>query len=139
MACQPIQPGDELPDFDARTLRGDAVNYRRAVWQKKIVVLVTFSFPDSAAARAYRAALAARDCDLTAYETAVLVHDARVVGSVDAGRAIPVPSVVIADRWGEVREVQHPLDDRGLPPVDEIIEWLRFVQIECPECQGETR
>ncbi len=132
-----IQPGDELPGFHATTLQGATVDYRRDVWQKKLVVLVTFASPASPHARAYRDALARRERELTAYDTTLLFRDGRE-GS-DAGDLIPSPSVIIADRWGEVRDVRTATDEGGLPSADAIVEWLRFVQVECPECQGETK
>ncbi len=133
-----IQSGDQLPDFDALTLDGHRVNYRQDVWQKKLAVLVTFASPHSDVAHAYRSALAARVRELTACDTMLLI----VPGDGDrhgARSPLPAPAVIIADRWGEVRDVEHPPDDGGLPGVDAIIEWLRFVQVECPECQGETK
>ncbi len=133
-----LRPGDELPDFDGVTLDGRTVNYRRDLWQKKFVVLVAFASPASADAQAYRSALLNRERELTSHETALLF----LAGGKDGAPStapVPVPSVVIADRWGEVRDVQHPADERGLPAPDAIVEWLRFVQVECPECEGETK
>ncbi len=126
-----MNPGDSLPDFDARTLADRPINYRQDVWQKKLAVLIGFLDPASDAARAYRRELSRREADLTAWDTLLLV--------VTHLPGCTAPAVVIADRWGEVRHVAHPADDRGLPGIDDLIEWLRFVQAECPECQGETR
>jgi hypothetical protein len=53
--------------------------------------------------------------------------------------AVPSPGVVVADRWGEVYYVQEADRAAALPPPAELIDWLRFVRDECPECQGETR
>ena len=33
----------------------------------------------------------------------------------------------------------EPPSAAGLPGPDELIEWLRYVQMQCPECQGEAR
>ena len=43
------------------------------------------------------------------------------------------PAVIVADEWGEVffdAEVDH-----GFVRPREILEWLRFVAIQCPECE----
>ncbi len=124
--------GDTVPDFEAQTLDGRTVRYRD-IWQNKLLVLVRFASPESEAARAYRRRLVDRQAELTANDTVVLVATRLPLPFPAA------PGLVIADRWGEVRWIAHPDDDAGLPPTAEIIEWLRFVQMECPECQGETR
>lgn len=47
--------------------------------------------------------------------------------------------ISIADQWGEIvfdesgGEEVHPF-----PEVQEVVEWLRFLAIQCPECQGEA-
>ncbi len=135
MAPKLLGEGDELSDFEARTLGGGVVTYRHDAWQRKMVAAVRFREPESAPARAYRARLGDRERELTAHDTLLLV-----VGPHDRGAdAFPAPGLVIADRWGGVRFVAHPADDEGLPAVGEVIDWLRFVQVECPECQGESR
>jgi hypothetical protein len=61
----------------------------------------------------------------------------------DAGRAlttrgIPTPAVLIADQWGELALVHDAGESHDFPTPDEIVEWLRFLAIQCPECQGEA-
>lgn len=48
-------------------------------------------------------------------------------------------SIIIADQWGEVFHVYagEP-DSHDFPAPDEVVEWLRFLAIQCPECQGEA-
>ncbi len=47
--------------------------------------------------------------------------------------------MVIADQWGEVFFVEAGAEGKHtLPPAAEVVEWLRFVAIQCPECQGEA-
>lgn len=48
-------------------------------------------------------------------------------------------SILIADQWGEIflAEAGHGEQHAFLPP-EEVAEWLRFVAIQCPECQGEA-
>jgi len=46
------------------------------------------------------------------------------------------PRVVIADRWGEIVHIASPPHGQAsqLPNVDEVLSWIRFVRIQCPEC-----
>ena len=53
---------------------------------------------------------------------------ARRVGAVDE-RGEPVPAAYLADRWYEVFDAQGEED---LSP-DALLEWLRYVEIQCPE------
>lgn len=45
-------------------------------------------------------------------------------------------TVVVADEWGEVYQAWDAADGHELPGVDELVEWLQFVGIQCPECEG---
>lgn len=48
-------------------------------------------------------------------------------------------SMIIADQWGEVFHVHPGAPGRhDFPAPEEVVEWLRFVAIQCPECQGEA-
>lgn len=53
-------------------------------------------------------------------------------------RGVPRPGVVIADQWGEVFAVEAAGGDHAFPPAVEVVSWLRFLAIQCPECQGEA-
>jgi hypothetical protein len=48
------------------------------------------------------------------------------------------PAVVIADQWGEVHEAWEAGEGHRFPGVAEIEGWLRYLAIQCPECQGEA-
>ena len=45
---------------------------------------------------------------------------------------------LLLDRWGEIAW-QTSADPARLPGPDEVIDWLCFVQRQCPECEGEAR
>ena len=48
-------------------------------------------------------------------------------------------SLVIADQWGEVFHTHRGAPEQhDFPAPDELVEWLKFVAIQCPECQGEA-
>ena len=51
--------------------------------------------------------------------------------------------LIVADEWGEIYfAAEADADHAGLPAPDEIVEWARFVAVQCPECEqpeGEWR
>ena len=60
-------------------------------------------------------------------------HIHRAVGAADAvGR--PAPAVFVTDRFREIFAAFLPGRGFGLPGVKEILEWLVFINIQCPEC-----
>lgn len=125
-----LEAGAQVPHFQVRATDGTERAYAD-VWQHENLVLVVLPEEPTAAARAYEAALHARWSDLTAHDTAVIVTRDAVAG-------VPRPGVVVADRWGEIHFVAADPVER-LPTPDALVEWLRFIQVQCPECQGETR
>ncbi|HET8654244.1 MAG TPA: hypothetical protein VFL93_01830 [Longimicrobiaceae bacterium] len=51
-------------------------------------------------------------------------------------------ALLISDEWGEIYFAQTPDAEHPLPTAEEVGEWLRFVAIQCPECEapeGEWR
>ncbi len=44
--------------------------------------------------------------------------------------------VLIADEWGEVHMSAVAGEAHAFPGPGEIVEWLRFLAIQCPECEG---
>lgn len=83
-----------------------------------------------------------------ALEEAVRLHDASdgvFAVTADTERrcaercGIDGGGMVIADQWGEVFFVEvGGAGEHVLPAASEVVEWLRFVAIQCPECQGEA-
>jgi peroxiredoxin len=47
-------------------------------------------------------------------------------------------AVVVADPWGEVRHRHDAGSAHDLPGPAELVDWVRFVAIQCPECEGES-
>jgi hypothetical protein len=125
-----IRVHDLMPMFTASGADGTPVRYAD-IWQRKNLLLV--SLPgDDPTALAYATSLSVLESDLAVYDAAILVTRTRIEG-------IPSPGVVVADRWGEVYYVQEADLASRLPSPNELMDWLRFVRSECPECQGETR
>lgn len=58
----------------------------------------------------------------------------RVVGASDQhGNA--VAALYVTDRYGEVFGVYRTRDGQMLPGAAEILSWLEFINIQCPECE----
>lgn len=125
-----------MPHMTVRGIDGTTFSYPE-IWQRRNLLLVSLPAPrDTAEERreeaAYLAGLLAHDQAFREYETEVVITRDAVAG-------LSAPAVLIADRWGEVIAVERADDVAGLPPVAEILEWLRFVAHACPECEGEAR
>lgn len=60
-------------------------------------------------------------------------HIHRRVGAIDAaGR--PAPAVFVTDRFREVFAAYLPGPGSSLPSAKAILDWLVFINIQCPEC-----
>ncbi len=126
-----LERGDLLPMFVVTNLRDGARVAYQTIWQHRELILVTVP-PDDPTTATYIASLEARAEDLQA-------GDARLVITSDPIEGMPVPGVLVADQWGEVHYVHAATRAADLPDAGELAEWLLFVQMQCPECQGETR
>jgi hypothetical protein len=124
-----LQRGMQVPFFEVTTVDGRRVEYR-ALWQAQNLLLVTIPRQDHS--QACTASLRARMTELMAHDTAVVMTTDDVAG-------MPAPGVLVADRWGDIFFVGRFADDTPCFDADAILEWLRHVQMQCPECQGETR
>ena len=67
----------------------------------------------------------------------VLVDDGahlhRTVGATDpAGR--PAPAVFVTDRFREIFAAYLPGRGSALPGAKDVLDWLAFINIQCPEC-----
>jgi hypothetical protein len=47
-------------------------------------------------------------------------------------------AAVVADPWGEVRFRHRAGAAHDLPDPAELVDWARFIAIQCPECEGEA-
>ena len=125
-----IRAHDLMPMFTAATGDGTVVRYED-IWQRKNLLLICLLHDDPTAS-AYATSLSVLEPTLAAYDAALLITTTRM-------EDVASPGVVVADRWGEVYYVQAADRASDLPAPDELIDWLRFVRNECPECHGETR
>ena len=121
---------DLMPMFTVRIEDGTLIRYQD-LWQRRNLVLVTLPEDDSGAV-AYARSLGPLLEAAAASDNAVVITRTPVEG-------VPRPGVVVADQWGEVHYVAAADSAAALPSAGELAEWLHYVRIQCPECQGETR
>src|SRR3954462_11814992 len=125
-----LNKGDHVPRFECVTIDDIRVNYAD-VWQKKNLALLCLSEDSSPEAQSYiqqlREAL-----------PALAVHDAVVVVTTTPIDGMPLPGCAVADRWGQMQWVTSADRVVDLPSPREIAAWLQFVEIQCPECEGEV-
>ena len=55
-------------------------------------------------------------------------------GHVFAQQGLPPPSLIIADRWGEIWAAWLGGTNHQFPSEQDILRWLSFIEAQCPEC-----
>jgi hypothetical protein len=125
-----LQKGDWVPHFKVTTIDGASVAYAE-ICQLKNLVLVTLP-RGNREAEIYASQLAAEAAELARL-------DARCVVTFEAVPRLDTPGALVADRWGEVISAWEPIEVAQLPSPRDLTDWLRFVQSQCPECEGEAR
>lgn len=124
-----MQTGDRLPAIEVPAADGGSVALRQPGRFATVVVAVHERCDDCAA---YRAQLAARADDVRAW-------DGRIVAvTADAAPGIATPAVLIADQWGELAAVENAGEEHDFIAVQEVLDWLRYLAMKCPECEGEA-
>ena len=118
-----------VPHFTVRDLDGSRVAYAD-IWQRRTRLLLQHA-PGHAAADAVD--------DLRRRRAEIEGHAAMLVITTDEVSGLTPCAVLVADRWGEVHFAVQGRRPSELPSADELIDWLRYVQVQCPECQGEAR
>jgi hypothetical protein len=120
-----------MPHFSVTSSDGRVVSYRD-FWQRKHLLLVMLSDAASPAARGYVEHVGRALEDLASTDIVTVVTTEAVDG-------LPRPGVAIADRWGEIAMVAEAAGVEGLPDPAALVEWLKYVEHQCPECEGEAR
>jgi peroxiredoxin len=55
-------------------------------------------------------------------------------GRVIAQQELATPSLIIADRWGEIWAAWLGGTNHQIPSEQDILQWLSFIEAQCPEC-----
>lgn len=124
-----LQKGDAVPHFQVTRADGSTVAYG-TIWQHKDLVLLALPSGDQGAE--YASALAERMSRFDGAPAECVITRTAIPG-------LPAPAAIVADRWGEIYFAAGADDVDGLPAPDELVDWLRYVQVKCPECEGEAR
>jgi len=93
-----------------------------ADWDGRVIVVVPAS-PDSAA------------IGVDARTFALLADPERALA---ARLGLAGAAVVVADPYGEIHHVADAAAGHDLPAAPEVVQWLRYLAVQCPECQGEA-
>jgi hypothetical protein len=123
--------GDRVPDFHVRRLGGTDFEYGD-IWQRRNILLLSVSDADSSEVRDYVSRLVAAISELPNSDTECVITSERVAG-------LSQPGVLVADRWGEIQFASHVSTVTELPLPEEVMLWVRHVEHQCPECEGEAR
>ena len=123
-----LERGDQVPHFEVHDLEGRRVSYS-TIWQRRNLVLVVLPASESESSRRYLVDVA---------RVAFGSNTASVITR-DAIAGLPAPAVLVADKWGEIVCVAIAPDIAGLPPSEELLDWISYVEQRCPECEGESK
>lgn len=159
MSPNPASTARHLPTFSLPAAPGGATTSIRARGREGAVVIGIHGAACQPC-RAYLRGLAERHDAITEWDGRVAVLLPGTLAEAEGLRSeldIPFPvladtdgeaasrtglyggGMIIADQWGEIffEETGGP-DVHSFPVVDEVLEWLRYLAIQCPECQGEA-
>jgi peroxiredoxin len=153
------RPTERLPDLRLPSAPGGAPVPLVPPGGRLVPLILAVHSADCAECREFAQALAAADAELREWDGRVLVV---VPGAVDEaarfadGAGLPFPvladearglwtrmgmegaAAIVADPWGEVRMRHEAGAAHDLPALAEMVDWVRFVAIQCPECEGEA-
>jgi hypothetical protein len=126
-----LEAHDQVPHFEVTTIGGQQVRYA-TVWQHRALVLVCLDDAPSSSSVAETEYLKGLDSLDRSGRTEIVVTR-------DAVRQVPRPGALVADQWGEIAFVRGAESVEQLPAASELSEWLQWVRMKCPECEGETK
>lgn len=143
-----LRKGDRIPAIALKACMCDALNLRPTRGAR---VFVTMHRPDcDECVRCVREIASLREA-VASWGADILVVSAEAIEPQDmALRQLGVPvledparamadgrlTVIITDQWGEA---WFAGDGKGLHDCissDEVVEWVKFIAIQCPECEG---
>ena len=117
-----------VPHFEVTTVDGQRVRYDD-IWQRRNLVLVLVNPNQREAGAHYASQLEARRAEFEREETTVVV-------TADAVSNLTAPGALVADRWGEILYLETGSSGETFcfPDIDELLSWVHFAEIQCPEC-----
>ena len=122
---------DIVPHFEVASIDGTVARYA-ALWQRKNLVLLALPAENAADFSGYVNQLGSLARELDELHTELVITRTTVPG-VDA------PGVLVADKWGEIHVAASAASPGELPEPADLVEWARYLERQCPECEGEAR
>ena len=153
------KPTERLPDLRLPSASGGAPVPLVATGGRLVPVIFAVHSADCAGCRAYAQALAAARAELGEWDARVVIvlptevdqaawfadgNDLPFLVVADGERRLWTrmgmegAAVIVSDPWGEVRMRHAAGAAHELPSVAEVVDWARFVAMQCPECEGEA-
>ncbi|HET8522807.1 MAG TPA: redoxin domain-containing protein [Thermomicrobiales bacterium] len=137
--------GKMLRPFAGQTTDGQTIR-SQSYRQRSNLVLLFHHGRDCAPCQAMLADIGAHIDEIQDQATAVLAigpdGEARPFpmltdpsGEIAKQQGLAAPAVVIVDRFGEIWAAWEGGADHHLPHADDVIEWLEFLEVQCPECE----
>ena len=149
-------PARRLPDLRLAPAAGGNAVPVRAHGRISTVLLLRHT-RDCLACDEYAELLASRGADIADWDGRVLVvvTESEAGGPISSGTStLPAvidqgdrltnalnaqaPALAVTDRWGEIHLMENAGTEHRFPSADEVVSWLRYLAIQCPECQGEA-
>lgn len=122
-----LRRGDLITHFDGTDVDGRGVPYDQLCQHRNVVLFVLSKYL-AAAASTYLRALEVRLSELKPPDTSLVISDHALAD-------LPQPSIAISDRLGEIVHIEQlAAEPERWPPIDEILEWVEFIRVRCPEC-----
>ena len=103
------------------------------IWQRMNAVLVILpDFETDESSRSYAARLMDLTPDWKAANTECIITRETVAG-------VSAAAVAVADRWGEIVYLADASGPARLPDPEDLLDWIRYLENRCPECEGEAK
>ena len=119
--------GESVGNLDLKVLAEIAADYNRFQDEQTQVLAIVQCTQE-------RAARIAQEANLPF--PLLVDEDGRIHRSAGAADKFdhPATAIYITDRFGEVFAVYRAAGGQTMPSAQEIMEWLTFINIQCPEC-----
>lgn len=151
------RPAERLPDLHLPSAHGGSPVPLVPPGGRGVPIILAMHSAGCAGCRSYAQTLAAAAAELREWDARVVIVVSDAVDqAARLGDGLPFPVVVdeacrlwtrmgmdgaavlVADPWGEVRMRHDAGAGHDLPSPAELVDWARFVAIQCPECEGEA-
>jgi len=126
-----LVPGDTVPHFEIRTVQGELFSYS-SIWQRKNLLLVSLPALDADSIEDYVTELSTRVQHLGDQGLEYVITR-------DVIPALSSSAVLVADRWGEIVYTVADSVVADMPAPEDVLEWVKYLNNRCPECEGEAK